>query len=102
MNNCIRITVLVLTSALVACGTTSNIQRSPKGEATVAGPSGDSLGQVTTDKNRWALGGGIAATQTVQSFMQGAAEVATVASVLLIAESAYRRNELRRSRAEYQ
>ncbi len=36
--------------------------------------SGERLGQVTTDKNSWALGGAIAATQTVQSFMQGAAE----------------------------
>jgi len=36
--------------------------------------TGASLGQVTTDKNSWALGGGLAATQTVQSFMQGAAE----------------------------
>jgi hypothetical protein len=36
--------------------------------------TGTSLGLVTTDKNSWALGGGIAAGQTVQSFMQGAAE----------------------------
>lgn len=36
--------------------------------------SGESLGLVATDKNSWALGGAIAATQTVQSFMQGAAE----------------------------
>jgi uncharacterized NAD-dependent epimerase/dehydratase family protein len=36
--------------------------------------TGASLGLVTTDKNSWALGGGIAAGQTVQSFMQGAAE----------------------------
>ena len=32
------------------------------------------LGQLTTDKNSWALGGGLAAGQSVQSFMQGAAE----------------------------
>jgi hypothetical protein len=36
--------------------------------------TGNALGLVTTDKNSWALGGGIAASQTVQSFMQGAAE----------------------------
>jgi hypothetical protein len=35
--------------------------------------SGSALGLLTTDKNSWALGGGIAASQTVQSFMQGAA-----------------------------
>lgn len=38
------------------------------------GESGSVLGHITTDKNSWALGGGLAATQTVQSFMQGAAE----------------------------
>jgi hypothetical protein len=36
--------------------------------------SGIILGHAATDKNSWALGGAIAATQTVQSFMQGAAE----------------------------
>jgi len=36
--------------------------------------SGASLGQLTTDKNSWALGGIIASSQTVQTFMQGAAE----------------------------
>jgi Domain of unknown function (DUF4410) len=36
--------------------------------------SGETLGHVVTDKNSWALGGAIAATQTVQSFMQGAAQ----------------------------
>lgn len=36
--------------------------------------SGTRLGELTTDKNSWVLGGAIAATQTVQSFMQGAAE----------------------------
>jgi hypothetical protein len=35
--------------------------------------SGQNLGHVVTDKNSWALGGGLAATQTVQSFMEGAA-----------------------------
>jgi hypothetical protein len=35
--------------------------------------SGQSLGHISTDKNSWALGGGIAAGQTVDSFMQGAA-----------------------------
>lgn len=38
------------------------------------GESGASLGHLTTDKNSWVLGGGIAATQSVQSFMEGAAE----------------------------
>jgi hypothetical protein len=37
------------------------------------GESGQSLGRIATDKNSWALGGGIAAGQTVESFMQGAA-----------------------------
>ncbi len=36
------------------------------------------LGQIVTDKNSWALGGGLAAMQTVESFMKGAAnKVAT-------------------------
>jgi len=35
--------------------------------------SGASLGRILTDKNSWALGGGIAATQTPQTFMEGAA-----------------------------
>ena len=38
------------------------------------GESAQTLGHVATDKNSWALGGGIAATQTVESFMQGAAD----------------------------
>jgi len=37
------------------------------------GDSGARLGEVTTDKNSWVLGGVIAATQTVPSFMEGAA-----------------------------
>lgn len=36
--------------------------------------TGQSLGQVVTDKNSWALGGIIAASQTVASFMEGAAQ----------------------------
>ena len=36
--------------------------------------SNQALGELATDKNSWALGGGLAATQTVQSFMQGAAK----------------------------
>lgn len=36
--------------------------------------SGASLGQITSDKKSWVLGGGIAATQTVDSFMKGVAE----------------------------
>lgn len=39
--------------------------------------------QVVTDKNSWALGGTIAATQTSQSFMNGAADkIATEARKL--------------------
>jgi hypothetical protein len=38
------------------------------------GESGASLGQLITDKNSWALGGALASAQTVQSFMEGAAE----------------------------
>ncbi|NJR41650.1 MAG: DUF4410 domain-containing protein [Akkermansiaceae bacterium] len=38
------------------------------------GSNNKELGRVTTDKNSWALGGGIAATQTVDSFMTGAAK----------------------------
>ena len=36
--------------------------------------SGEQLGQVIVDKNSWGLGGGLAAGQTVEHFMQGAAE----------------------------
>jgi Domain of unknown function (DUF4410) len=36
--------------------------------------SQQSIGQILTDKNSWPLGGGIAATQTVETFMQGAAK----------------------------
>ena len=36
--------------------------------------SGASLGTIHTDKNSWALGGGIASAQTVQSFMEGASD----------------------------
>lgn len=36
--------------------------------------SGQPVGQVLVDKNSWGLGGGLAAGQTVQSFMQSAAE----------------------------
>ena len=37
-------------------------------------PSGRKLGQISTDKNSWFLGGGLAAGQSVEGFMQGAAE----------------------------
>ncbi len=36
--------------------------------------SGASIGQVRVDKNSWPLGGAIASAQSVQTFMQGAAE----------------------------
>ena len=36
--------------------------------------SGASLGTIHTDKNSWALGGGIESAQTVQSFMEGASD----------------------------
>lgn len=36
--------------------------------------TGETLGTITVDKNSWALGGGIASGQTVETFMQGAAE----------------------------
>ena len=36
--------------------------------------SGEKLGEILVDKNSWALGGGIAAGQTVHSFMEGAAK----------------------------
>ena len=35
---------------------------------------GDPLGQIDVDKNSWALGGAIAASQTVDQFMREAAE----------------------------
>lgn len=35
---------------------------------------GNVLGQIVTDKNSWALGGGLAASQTTQKFMENAAE----------------------------
>jgi hypothetical protein len=37
-------------------------------------PSGASRGTIVTDKNSWALGGAIAASQNVQGFMDGAAK----------------------------
>jgi Domain of unknown function (DUF4410) len=40
----------------------------------VDGADGRTLGTWTVDKNSWALGGGIAATQTPESFMQEAAK----------------------------
>lgn len=46
-------------------------------DATVEFADADSaqkLGQIVVDKNSWALGGGIAAGQTIESFMQGAAK----------------------------
>lgn len=36
--------------------------------------TGQSLGEVATNKNSWALGGGLASGQTVESFMHGAAK----------------------------
>ena len=36
--------------------------------------TGEILGGIDVDKNSWALGGGLAATQTVESFMTGSAE----------------------------
>ena len=38
------------------------------------GGTGKSLGTITVDKNSWALGGGLAATQTVDSYMKQGAE----------------------------
>lgn len=38
------------------------------------GKSGKSLGTIMVDKNSWALGGGLAATQTVDSYMKEGAE----------------------------
>jgi hypothetical protein len=36
--------------------------------------TGQQLGEITVDKNSWVLGGGIASTQTVEEFMEGAAK----------------------------
>ncbi len=36
------------------------------------------------DKNSWALGGGLAATQTVESYMNGGAETAASEAAKLI------------------
>jgi hypothetical protein len=36
--------------------------------------TGEKLGEILVDKNSWALGGGIAAGQTIQSFMEAAAK----------------------------
>ena len=38
--------------------------------------SGQQIGEIVVDKNSWALGGGLASGQTVQSFMEGAAKKA--------------------------
>ena len=38
--------------------------------------SGQQIGEIIVDKNSWALGGGLAAEQTVQKFMEGAAKKA--------------------------
>ena len=38
------------------------------------GPSGADFGTIMVDKNSWALGGGIASSQSVESFMEGAAK----------------------------
>jgi hypothetical protein len=38
--------------------------------------SGQQIGEIIVDKNSWALGGGLAAGQTVQKFMEGAAKKA--------------------------
>ncbi len=37
------------------------------------GVTRESIGTITVDKNSWALGGGLAAGQSVQGFMRGAA-----------------------------
>ena len=36
--------------------------------------TGQQLGEIVIDKNSWVLGGGIASTQTVEAFMEGAAK----------------------------
>ena len=38
------------------------------------GATGECLGELVVDKNSWPLGGGLASKQTVDTFMQGAAE----------------------------
>jgi hypothetical protein len=45
------------------------------------GNSGKSLGTIKVDKNSWALGGGIAATQTVDSYMKEGAKKTAEASL---------------------
>jgi hypothetical protein len=50
----------------------------------IDGASGATLSTTKVDKNSWGLGGGIAASQTVESFMnQGAKAVAKDASAML-------------------
>ncbi len=38
------------------------------------GASGADYGTIMVDKNSWALGGGLASAQSVESFMEGAAK----------------------------
>ncbi|HEY8991854.1 MAG TPA: DUF4410 domain-containing protein [Luteolibacter sp.] len=45
------------------------------------GKTGKSLGDIKVDKNSWALGGGLAATQTVDSYMKEGAKKTAEASV---------------------
>ncbi len=48
------------------------------------GKSGKSIGTIKVDKNSWALGGGIAATQTVDSYMkEGATKTAEASTKFL-------------------
>lgn len=50
----------------------------------IDGKNGSTLNTIKVDKNSWGLGGGIAATQTVESFMnQGASVVAKEAGTML-------------------
>jgi len=43
-------------------------------DVTLRDSKGSTIGKVKVDKNSWALGGGIAAGQSPQSFMEGAAD----------------------------
>jgi hypothetical protein len=48
------------------------------------GGTGKEIGMIKVDKNSWALGGGLAATQTVESYMNGGAETAASEAAKLI------------------
>jgi hypothetical protein len=45
---------------------------------------GKSLGMIRVDKNSWALGGGLAATQTVDTYMREGAKKTAEASTKLL------------------